>query len=515
MIFLIQKNKAKAFYFFAKRRKIVLLIFISITISILYTILVNNKYEETYKKIPQNLTIIATVVSEPKETDYYYSYEVKVNNKKFIMYAKKDNQQKLKYGMSILADAEYTEPDEARNYKGFSYRDYLKTRKIYGSFKASEISIIKENDVNIFMQYSNKLRNKIIRITKEILPEDTEGLMVGILIGENSGISDKISENFRKSSLSHIVAISGSHITYIIVGVSFILTKSKIPRRGMHIITIIFLIIFMFITRFSPSIVRACIMGIIMLFSKVVYRKPDILNSIALSLLIILIDNPFAIMDIGLQLSYLGTIGIIFLNKPILEFLKKHMNKKIAEVLSVTISAQIAVIPIIAVNFNTISTVFIISNLLAVPLSGAITLFGYANVFIGMIFIELAKKIGFILNILANLLILIAEMTAKIPFATIVVITPSIILIIVYYIAIYIFLKENRKQLINKLIDLLKKVREKKILRIVICIVITVIILVNTIPKDLKVYFIDVGQRRLYTYTNSIWKKYFNRHRRS
>lgn len=459
-------------------------------------ILVNNKYEETYKKIPENVTIVATVVSEAKETEYYYSYEVKVNNEKFIMYVKKNNQQNLKYGMKIRLEAEYTEPEDARNYKGFSYKYYLKTKKIYGSFKASKISIIKENDVNILMQYSNKLRNKIIEVTKEILPEETEGLMIGILIGDNEGILEEITENFSKSSLSHIVAISGSHITYIIVGLSFILTKSKIPRRKMHIITIIALIIFMFITRFSPSIVRACIMGIIMLFSKVVYRKPDILNSIALSLLIILINNPFAIMDIGLQLSYLGTLGIIFLNKPISNFLKKYINKKIAEILSVTISAQISVIPIIAINFNTISTVFIISNLLAVPLSGIITLFGYANVFIGMMFIELANKIGIILNLLTKTLILIAEITAKIPFSTVTVVTPSIIFIMGYYLTIYMFLKDNRRQyLINKLTNLLKKVNKKIVLRVAIVAISVMVIIVNIIPKNLNVHFIDVGQR--------------------
>lgn len=487
LLLLIQKNKSKSFYFLAKRRKIILIFLISLIISSIYTNLIKNNYEKVYKEIPKNMITTATVVSEAKETEYYYSYEVKIKNKKFIMYVKKSDPQKLEYGMKIKLEAEYTEPQESRNYKGFNYKEYLKTKKIYGSFKANKITILRENDVNIFLQYSNKIRNKIIKTAKEILSEETEGLMIGILIGDNEGISDEISENFSKSSLSHIVAISGSHITYIVIGVSFILTKSKIPKRGIYILTIIALIIFMFITRFSPSVVRACIMGIIMLFSKIVHRKLDVLNSIALSLIMILIDNPYAINDIGLQLSYLGTLGIIFLNKPILKFLEKHINKKIAEVLSVTISAQIAILPVMIINFNTISTVFIISNLIAVPLSGVITLFGYATVFVGMIFLKVGKIIGVVLDILTKLLIWIAEVTAKIPLATITVTTPSILFVIIYYLSLYIILKKS-----NFLLKLKEHIRPAKF---ILGVIILAVIIINIIPQNLRIHFIDVGQR--------------------
>ena len=138
---------------------------------------------------------------------------------------------------------------------------------------------------------------------------------------------------------------------------------------------ICFLILFMFITRFSPSVVRASIMSILMIFAKIIHRKSDTLNSIALSLLIILIFNPFAIKDVGLELSYLGTLGIVLLNTPISKFLSKYINEKLAKILSITISAQIMVLPITAVYFNIIYTNFIISNITAVPLAGIIILF--------------------------------------------------------------------------------------------------------------------------------------------
>lgn len=497
LLFLIQKNKKKLIYFLYKRKKIILIFFISIIISILYTISVNNKYEKFYNKIPENIRTIATVVGEAKETEYYYSYEIKINQKRFIMYVKKNNLEKLKYGMEIILEGKYIEPTEDRNYKGFNYKEYLKTKKIYGSFKAEKISVIKENNVNFILRISNNTRNKVIEIAKKILPKETSSLLIGILIGERQYISEDITENFSKSSLSHILAISGSHISYIIIGITFILTKSRTSKKGMYIITILSLIFFIFITNFSPSVIRACIMGIIVLFAKIVYRKPDILTSISVSLLIILIDNPFAIKDIGLQLSYLGTIGIVYLNKPIANFLEKYMKKKIAKILAITISAQIMVLPVTVINFNNISTVFIISNIIAAPLTGGIILLGYANVLIGVISLDIAKIIAILTHSFIQLLIWTAELTAKIPYSSITTITPHLITVIYYYIFIYAIW---RKKLVKKV-------------SIIFLILIICITSIDIIPKKFKIHFVDVGQRRLHTNTNTQWKKYSNRYR--
>lgn len=497
LLFLIQKDKKKLICFLYKRRKIILMFFISTIISILYTISVNNKYEKFYNKIPENIRTIATVVGEAKETEYYYSYEIKINQKRFIMYVKKNNPEKLKYGMEIILEGKYIEPTEDRNYKGFNYKEYLKTKKIYGSFKAEKISVIKENNVNFILRISNNTRNKVIEIAKKILPKETSSLLIGILIGERQYISEDITENFSKSSLSHILAISGSHISYIIIGITFILTKSRTSKKGMYIITILSLIFFIFITNFSSSVIRACIMGIIVLFAKIVYRKPDILTSISVSLLIILIDNPFAIKDIGLQLSYLGTIGIVYLNKPIANFLEKYMKKKIAKILAITISAQIMVLPVTVINFNNISTVFIISNIIAAPLTGGIILLGYANVLIGVISLDIAKIIAILTHSFVQLLIWTAELTAKIPYSSITTITPHLITVIYYYIFIYAIW---RKKLVKKV-------------SIIFLILIICITSIDIIPKKFKIHFVDVGQRRLHINTNTQWKKYSNRYR--
>ena len=433
LIFLIYTNKKRVFYFFIKRKKSIMIILISIIISFLYTNYINNKFNQVYIKTPKDLNTYATIVSEAHKTKYYYSYEIKIKDKKFLMYTN----QKLDYGMYISLKGEYNEPQEQRNYKGFNYKEYLKTKKIYGSINAAEINIEEREKLNIILMFSNTARNKIINVANKILPEDTASILEGVLIGEKYGISHETRENFSKSNLSHILAISGTHVSYIILGITFVLIKSKSPKKVMYIITILTLIFFMFITGFSPSVIRACIVAIIMVLSKILHRKFDSLSAMAFSLLISFANNPFLIKDIGLQLSYLGALGIILFYKPIVNSLFQKINKKIAEMIAVTVSAQILIFPIIVLNFNNLSTVFILSNIIAVPLAGVIILFGYVNVLIGMISLKIASILGVVLNVLIKLLLLIAEYMGKLPLASITVTTPSIAIIMLYYFMIF------------------------------------------------------------------------------
>lgn len=479
LLFQFIKNKRKTFFFLLKRKKTIQILFISLIISNLYFNFINQRFEKSYTKIPEKLNQNATVISEASETDYYYAYNVKIKNKKFILYVKKNSSPKLQYGMYINIEGTYSKPEEARNFKGFDYKEYLKTKKIYGSIKSQKVQVLKNMNVNIFLKCSNAIRNKIIKTTLELLPGDEGNLVTGILIGEKSDISEEITSNFSKASISHILAISGTHVSYIVIGITYILAKSKTPKRLSNIITMLMLFVFMFITGFTPSVVRASIMGIIMLFAKVIYRKSDTLNSIAVSLIIILTLNPFAINDVGLQLSYLGTIGIVILNKRVEKFLNKYMCNKISTMLSIAISAQIMVLPITLLKFNVITPWFFIANIIAVPLAGGIIFLGYITLLSTIIIQPVGIVLSKILKILVLILINIAKYTAKLPFSSIYTITPSVILIIEYYFVV---------------LGIARNMKTKKVILLVL-VTAMVCTAVNFYPKKFTVHLVDVGQR--------------------
>lgn len=254
----------------------------------------------------------------------------------------------------------------------------------------------------------------------------------------------------------------------------------------------------MFITEFTPSVVRAGIMGILILGAKIIYRKLDFATSISLSLLCTLLNNPYNIWNLGLQLSYLGTIGIVLLSRTIEDKIKFKSDNKIIsmikETIIVCISAQLMIFPIIAFNFNTISTFFLISNLLVSPLIGIIIILGFISIFISYFSMILAQVISIPLNLSIQILTKIAQTISQLPFSTFITKTPFIFNIVLYYtiLSIYIFTKRVKHRVI-KLLILKNRTNIKNIFTIFIIITLLTTIYID-IPKEFSIYFIDVGQ---------------------
>lgn len=468
-----------------------------------------NKYLKIYKDDKSIISAMAVVVKGPSEGEYNYKYTVKARtgkykNKKFIVYINKKNKKLLEYGDLVEIKGEYSAPEVARNYKGFDYSQYLKTLNIYGTIKVEEAKIINKNQLLPILISINNIKEKMIDNANRNMPKRTANLLLGILIGERDNIQEDIIESFRTANLSHILAVSGAHTSYIILGITDLISKSKTPKRIGYIITIINLLIFIIITGASYSVVRACIMAIVVIGAKICYRKENFFTSICISLIIILIQNPFAINDIGLKLSFMGTAGIVIFNKSITNFfIKLKIKQKIAEALSVTFSAQLMIMPITILNFNTISLTFFISNILASPLLGIIIIFGFISIFISSILNPISKVLFLILHIFLELLILVSKVTEKIPGSSILVKTPNILFAIVYYILILFFnyffvIKQNPTRRFHKKIIKIITIKNIKngfkVIAVVFLIMLLLTRIVRIINPTLKIYFIDVGQ---------------------
>lgn len=345
--------------------------------------------------------------------------------------------------------------------------------------------------------------------------------MLGILVGYKDEISEEIKQNFTESNISHVLAVSGLHVSYIILVISRSLEKIQ-GKRASKIVTIFFIIIYMFITNFSPSVVRASLMGIISIISKLTHNKNDIWTSLSFSLLCILIYNPYLITSAGVLLSYGGTIGIIVFRKSIDIVLVKIKSKSniykyhtklrnlidyIQDALVVSFSAQIVIAPIIAKMYNTLSFSFFITNLLISPIIGPIIILGFMFIISNYVFPKfIIIIIKFILENLLEFLINISKLGTILPFNQMYIATPHILQIIIYYIVICIVnaiykistrrkLTPFQKRIINwkNLIKHLIRKNSKKVMATITCIVI-VVITIEIIPNNLKIHFIDVGQ---------------------
>ena len=513
--------------------KVLITIFIFSIISNTITIYQNNKYNIIYKD-KENLEGKALVVSEKEDKEYSYVYKIKVLNienkkegKNTYLYLRinKKSDVLLEYGDIISFKGEFQEPSKKRNYGGFDYKNYLKTLKIYGTIKLENGEVLEKNKGNILISFSNKISNSVKEKIYDLLDKREANLLIGLLLGDDDNIDDDIEEAFKISSLSHVLAVSGMQVTYIITAMYFIF-NNILGKRKTKIVIIIILIFYTILTGFSPSIVRASIMGILIMGAGLFYRKNDIWNSIAISLLLMLIYNPFLITNVGLQLSYLGTIGIILLNKTFLRIFNKirfekyilnrkiiNIVSKIIEILTVTISASVVVFPIMLYNFNLFGTYFLITNLLASIIIGPITIFGTVIVIISFVFLKIGKLLSIILEISLNTLVFVSNFS-KLPFSKIYITTPKISMIIFYYVIIiffnYIYKIYNNRNLsltqirFRNLIALYKyKIKEiynnKKSRKKFISVLILIVFCFNIynffiIKRELKIYFVDVGQ---------------------
>lgn len=463
-------------------RNAICMYLIVMCISSIYVYNKNLNYESKYKKYDnKNISIEGTIISDIEEKEYNYTFTIRTKDDYFLVNLKKNKEEiSLEYGDKLQISGEYQEPNKARNYKGFDYKNYLKINKIYGIIRVdlyTNIIIKHQKNLSNFKLLIHKIREKLKQNIQELLTKETYALGIGILIGDNSRINEKIVEDFKNSNLSHILAVSGAHINYVVLTVSILFTKKRAGIKAQRVVTIMMMLFFMELTQMTSSVVRAGISCIIYMLASLLYRKADVINAMAISTLLILLNNPFKLFDIGFQLSYAGTLGIILFCKLINIPIKNKLLKYLKDSIIISISANIFIIPIMMYQFNTISLTFILSNLLAGPLLGISIILEIIVLLISFISINIAAIPAKVLNILLILIINIANWFSNIEISKIYVITPQIISIVAYYLicAAIILKQKNRK--------------------IIVIIMLTVLI-VNFFPtqKKLRINFIDVGQ---------------------
>ena len=494
---------------------IILTIIISSLISNIIIKYQESKYENIFKD-GERLELTAVVVSNKQEKEYYNRYKIKtISNEN--LYINVDKNTNLEYGDKVQVKGEFQEPQTARNYKAFNYKQYLKILKIYGTIKVSEVEILEKKCANKVMQLSNTIFLKIKENIEKTYSQNIAPIILGVILGFTEEIDENVKQDFSASNILHVLSVSGMHISYIIILITNS-SKRTIGKRKSKIIATVVLLIYMFIIGFSASVVRSIIMGIISCMAFVVYRKSDILNNISIAVLLTLINNPYSIISVSFALTYGGTIGIVYF-KPTVEKIIKNIkirnrkwkyiflriqrkSGKIIENLAVSISAQIIITPIMLLNFNLIGIGSLLTNLLLSSIVGIIVMGGFIQILISLISINAGIAFAKLIEILTYGLLLIS----KIDIGNFTMSTPDLYQVILYYIVIFI-LKElyfifhlkdcnpTQKRIKNTIY--LIKYKLKPYLKLIVStlsICFFMIIIISKIPHDLEIYFIDVGQ---------------------
>lgn len=247
------------------------------------------------------------------------------------------------------------------------------------------------------MHIDEKVQDKVKNLLFENMSYNNATIAFASIFGDKSMMEDGITDAFSLSGTAHLLCVSGLHVGFLVAILYLFFNLIKLKKKYVFIILSIFLLFYCYLCGFSPSVVRASIMSIVLAGSTCFgnYRY-DNLNSLGFAGCIILLFKPFMIFDLGFKLSFASCFGIFLLMPVILKFFKKiNFYNKFSQSLALTLSAQIGTFPIIFNNFDKLSLLSLIANIIVVPLFSII----FSLLFI-FVLINLILPLGFLFKII-------------------------------------------------------------------------------------------------------------------
>ncbi len=527
------------------------LIFIFITISI-FAFMYMNYLEKSYDKIPENaeIEIQAEIVSLKIKGEYKDKYIVKSKyGKKFYLYL--NTKKEFDYGDIVEVKGNFSKVNKATNEYCFDYREFLKQKKIDGNIMASKVNLLRKNSM---LCKISKVKIKLNKYIDENYSDTASGFLKTLLLGETNEIEKEIKEDFTKANISHILAISGMHISIIILVIKNIMQILKFDQRLEKIFLNLLIICYIFFIDYPISAIRVAITQVILLITFFTNRKSNFYNTISITLFIILLLNAYNIESTAMQLSFGGICGIYLFYKFIKKmfFYKFCIQKKtvkeiskentkenrnirkniknicqtviksnklkqiVIDSLCLNISVQIFIFPIVWYKFNFISITSFIPSILISLFIFPILILGYLSFF--EIFIQKFISISIISKI-NNFIILkmlnLVSILSKIPLLSIYLKKPNKIFIVYYYVVLILCIIIIQKDKLAEMLHIWRiksgkvpikqyiRVKFKKnndFKRIVLIVILNIVIIFQSFVQDnflkngVEIYFLDVGQ---------------------
>lgn len=319
---------------------------------------------------------------------------------------KADKYDHIKYGDVFLIKGDLEEPSEEVD---FSYKNYLARYGVFAIVDRPELQFLETEDS--FFKRLYEFKGRILNKINSLYNEPEASFAAGLLLGSRKGMSQKVSDAFKVVGLTHIVAISGYNISLIIVMVFSLF--SFVTLRLRVVFSTIFIVFFIFLVGPSAAVVRAGLMGALSLWALYGGRKSQVYFALLWSGLLMVALNPYVLFyDAGFQLSFASTFGLLTFSPVFDKYFPAMKFKPVREALILTLSAQAATLPIIALSFGRFSLISPLANLLAAPLIPPAMLFGGLSLVFGSL---AAVPATFFLK----MIILVATLLARLPFAAV------------------------------------------------------------------------------------------------
>jgi len=299
----------------------------------------------------------------------------------------------------------------SKNPNQFDYSKYLEDKQIYAQIylNKTEITINKKLKKDIWY-YSGRLHARIIHnLEKARFNKEEMNVALALILGQQQDISSEIIQDYQYSGATHILSVSGLHVGFIMIFINFILKPIPNTRKGSFIklMSILFsLAVFAIISGLSPSVLRSVVMFSFLAIGNHLRRSGSIYHTLLVSILLILLFEPYFLFDVGFQLSYLALFFIVWL-QPLLKKIWKPGNKiqtSIWNALTVSFAAQIGTLPLCLYYFHQFPGLFFVTNIIIIPLLSFIMIAGIIVMIVALfisppiLLIEIFEKSIYFLN---------------------------------------------------------------------------------------------------------------------
>lgn len=260
----------------------------------------------------------------------------------------------------------------------------------------------------------NYLSKKIDRIT-EPFTYRLNNFFKGVILGED--INYELKKKFIYTGTAHLLVISGLHIGIIISGTLYLLRKMGVNRKINNIVTLILVTIYSFAIGFTPSLLRAYLMGSVYILGNILYEKNDSKKTLAVSFIFSLLIAPWWFYNISFWMSYIAVFSIIYIYPRIPKFhIEKEILKKIVDYIILSFTIQVCMLPIFVIYFKSVPIFTFITNFFIVPLGSIIIFLAFITLMLSMV--HLSFLTSYILNFLFYLLLKLVDILYEIPCLT-------------------------------------------------------------------------------------------------
>ena len=511
------RNKKNKIFTFIKERMIYIIIILVIAIRCGLAIYNFEIKYKSYDKVIKEVMVVELKEAREDRVTYLVKYDkdnfllnIYSRDKEDFDYSKYD---KFKYADKLKISGKLSIPETLGNPNEFNYKRYLNSNNIVGTISTYSCKKIGEKYGIFFFKLVYEFKELISNRIDEKLEEEPAGVIKSMIYGDSKSLDGNIKEILQNNGLSHIIAVSGANISYLLMIISVIFyDKDAKKSKGKMYVNIIVILCFLILASFSISIIRAAIMAIILVIAKEYNLKLKKYTSLIISLVFIIIYNPYSIFSVSFVFSYLAVTSIIMFKGQIYSFLEIKIKKvlkygyiekskfkiaiynffmRVFDVLSIYLSVQVLILPFQIYYFNKIPLIAIISNVITYPI--ILILFSLSFLILFFAFIPVISDILFNSSFLVlKVLITLVTFLNKNNFS-LYLLKPNLVILFSYYIFILLFSLSKKFILIFKK----KTVQRAKVILSILFIIYIIYIsfyYINTTYFENYIYFFNIGQ---------------------